>query len=98
MKKFDDIKRANLEKLELYVPVVARVHGNSHPQFHEVRKVYDEMIEKLNKSGAEKPDLDPEFKQLRKITDKYTVPKDVCETYEAVYHMLEELDNVYQEN
>ena len=98
MKKFDDIKRANLEKLELYVPVVARVHGNSHPQFHEVRKVYDEMIEKLNKAGAKKPELDAEFNQLREITDNYTVPNDVCETYEAVYHMLEELDKEYQDH
>ena len=36
--------------------------------------------------------MDNEFKQLREITDNYTVPSDVCETYEAVYNMLSELD------
>ena len=97
MKKFDDVKRSTFEKLELYVPVVARVHGGSHPEFHEVRKVYDEMIKKLNKEGSEKPELDAEFNQLREITGNYTVPSDVCETYEAVYQMLEELDKSYKD-
>lgn len=40
--------------------------------------------------------LDNEFKQLREITDNYTVPGDVCESYEAVYNMLSELDDAYK--
>lgn len=97
MKKFVDAKRADFEKLELYVPVVARVHGGSHPEFHEVQKVYEEMMEKLNRSGSEKPELSSEFIKLSEITDNYTIPKDVCETYKTVYQILEELDKAYQE-
>ena len=96
MTTFNRVKEENMKKLEIYVPVVARVHGGSHPEFHSVRKIFDEINEKIMKTGPEKPKLDNEFKQLREITDNYTVPSDVCETYEAVYNMLSELDEAYE--
>lgn len=97
MKRFNDAVEQNLGRLEQYVPVVARVHGGSHPEFHDVKKVFDEISVKVKNAGKEKPDLDNEFKELREITDNYTVPGDVCESYEAVYNMLEEVDKAYQE-
>lgn len=95
MMTFAQAKKRNLDKLKLFVPVVARVHGEHHPEFHEVRKVYDEMIAKINQSDSEAPDLESEFSHLRELTDRYTVPGDVCESYEAVYVMLSELDEAY---
>lgn len=91
---FDEVKKGNFKKLELYVPVVARVHGGHHPEFHEVRKLYDEIVRKL---GEGKSDLSEEFLKLREITGNYAVPADVCESYEAVYNMLAELDEAYRE-
>ena len=96
MKKFNEAVEQNLGRLEQFVPVVARVHGGSHPEFHNVKKVFDEVSVKIKNAGADKPDLDNEFKELRQITDNYTVPGDVCESYEAVYNMLEEVDKAYQ--
>ena len=93
---FDQAKEKNFKVLEKYVPVVARVHGGSHPEFHDLHKVYDEIVKKTKEAGAEKPELDEEFAKLREITDDYTVPGDVCESYEAVYNMLEELDKAYK--
>lgn len=90
---FSQAKEKNLKTLKQYVPVVARVHGASHPEFHDVRKVFDTIVEKANE---EKPQLDEEFAKLREITDGYKVPGDVCESYEAVYKMLSELDTAYQ--
>lgn len=95
MTKFNEVKLKNLERLEMYVPVVARVHGGTHPEFHEVRKVFDALNEKIQAAGTEKPELETEFAKLRQITDNYKVPSDVCETYEAVYNMLEELDQAF---
>lgn len=92
---FNEAKERNLEKLELYVPVVARVHGESHPEFHDVRKVWDRITAKIKEVEVEKLDLNNEFKLLRKITENYAVPTDVCESYEAVYSMLAELDKAY---
>ncbi|HHV93414.1 MAG TPA: iron-sulfur cluster repair di-iron protein, ric [Firmicutes bacterium] len=94
MSDFNRVKE-NLARLEIYVPVVARVHGDSHPEFHEVRRVYDAIAAKIKAAGTSKPDLESEFKKLREITDDYTVPPDVCETYAAVYNMLAELDAAY---
>ena len=95
-KQFNQVKENNLGRLEQYVPVVARVHGGSHPEFHDVKREFDAIVEKLNKAGAEKAELNEEFAKLRKITDNYTVPGDVCESYEAVYNMLAELDEAFQ--
>ena len=95
MANFNELKDKYIKRLEQFVPVVDRVHGEHHPEFHEVRRVFEEMNKKIKETGAEKPDLYNEFKQLREITDNYTVPEDVCETYEAVYNMLAELDEAY---
>ena len=96
MRTFDGEKERNLKKLEAYVPVVQRVHGESHPEFYEVRRLFDEINVKIKEAGSARPDLENEFAQLRGITGNYTVPGDVCETYEAVYNMLAELDAAYQ--
>ena len=95
MTTFNEVKERNFKRLEQFVPVVDKVHGGSHPEFHEVRKLFDGINAKIKEAGSEKPDLDNEFKKLREITDNYTVPDDVCETYEAVYNMLAELDRAY---
>ncbi len=49
----------------------------------------------MGQAGTGRPDLDSEFTRLRAVTDNYTVPSDVCESYEAVYKMLLELDQAY---
>ena len=92
---FDQVRGSYLKTLEQYVPIVARVHGDNHPEFHEVRAVFDVLVGKLRNAGAEKPMLLEEFAKLREITHDYRVPQDVCETYEAVYQMLGELDSAY---
>lgn len=95
MSEFNQVKEKNFKILEQYVPIVARVHGGSHPEFHEVRKVFDVIIKKTKEAGAERPELSKEFSELREITNNYAVPGDVCESYEAVYKMLAEVDKAY---
>ncbi len=92
---FNRVKAEHLKTLEQYVPIVARVHGGSHPEFLEVQKQFEAIKKKLKAAGSEKPELISEFQQLRKITDNYTVPDGVCESYAAVYKMLAELDEAY---
>ena len=96
MLTFDEVIKRNFEKLQLFVPIVARVHGENHPEFHDVHKLFDEISAKIKNAAPGKPDLDSELKQLRKITNNYTVPDGVCESCEAVYSMLAEIDKAYQ--
>lgn len=93
---FNKVKESKFKTLEQYVPIVARVHGANHPEFHEVHKVFDTIVKKTKEAGSNKPELKEEFTKLREITDNYTIPDDVCESYEAVYNMLEEVDKSYQ--
>jgi iron-sulfur cluster repair protein YtfE (RIC family) len=95
--KFNEVKKGHFKTLEQYVPIVARVHGSHHPEFHEVSKLFDTIRKKTKEAGAKRPELIEEFAMLRKITDNYTVPGDVCESYEAVFKMLSELDTAYQD-
>lgn len=94
--KFNEVREKLIPTLDRFVPIVAKVHGKHHPEFHEVRKIYDAINEKTKAAGIEKVDLNDEFSKLREITDNYTVPGDVCESYEAVYNMLSELDEAYK--
>lgn len=93
---FNEVRKRHFKTLEQYVPVVARVHGGNHPEFHEVRKLFDTITKKTKEAGSESPELNEEFTKLREITNNYTVPGDVCESYEAVYKMLAEVDKAYQ--
>lgn len=95
MNTFNEVKKQYLGKLEQYVPIVERVHGESHPEFYDVRKVFDELLTKIKQAPSEKPDLAHEFKQLRNITSNYSIPEDVCESYTAVYEMLAKIDKAY---
>ena len=93
--KFNEVKKLHLKKLEQFVPIVARVHGGNHAEFHEVRKLFDAIDQKIKETGSKRPELSEEFSKLREITNNYTVPGDVCESYEAVYKMIAELDEAY---
>jgi len=83
--------------LKQYVPVVAKVHGKTHPEFYEVASLYEDLRKIMQKPVSDKHELSEEFAKLRKITGNYRIPNDVCETYEAVYTMLAALDASYSE-
>ena len=93
---FNEAKEKHFQTLKQYVSIVARVHGGNRPEFHEVRKLFDIIVEKTKEAGSNKPELNEEFVKLREITDNYIVPDDVCESYEAVYNMLAEIDKAYR--
>lgn len=92
---FNEVKENQLKTLVKYVPVVDRVHGAHHPEFHEVRSIFETIVEKTKSAGNNKPELTIEFIRLREVTSNYKVPGDVCETYEAVYNILEVVDKAY---
>lgn len=94
---FEQAIKENLPTLEQYVPIVAKVHGGSHPEFYKVHELFNEITKKTEEADAEKPDLDEVFTRLREVTDNYTVPEDVCESYQAVYNMLSVVDKAYKE-
>lgn len=89
MSKINKMVKDNIIRLNQFVPVVRRVHGPEHPEFHDVAKIYNEIESKISDN---EDDLSKEFKSLREITSNYQIPDGVCESYEAVYEMLAELD------
>lgn len=93
---FAGVMKQYLKVLKQYVPIVDRVHGFNHPEFHEVRKIFEAMVNSIDQAGATHPLLQEQFAALRNITQNYRVPQDVCESYEAVYRMLSELDEAYR--
>ncbi len=94
--KFQQLVKELFPVLVQYVPVVDRVHGEHHPEFHEVRRLFFEVYDKTAASDSATLDLHDEFDRLQKVTQNYAVPDDVCETYEAVYDMLKKLNAAYK--
>lgn len=92
---FDEVVAQHFEKLDLFTTAITRAHGKSHPEAFEVRELFETIDKKVNEAGTDKPNLDAEFSQLRTVTDHYTIPEDVCETYASVYNMLSEADKAY---
>ena len=93
---FNEVITNHFEKLDLYTTAITRAHGKNHPEAFEVRELFEKLSKKVKDTGANKPDLDVEFAQLRKITNNYAIPGDVCETYAGTYEMLSEVDKAYQ--
>ncbi|WP_440897128.1 hypothetical protein ACS127_04000 [Amphibacillus sp. Q70] len=93
---FNEVITNHFEKLDLYTTAITRAHGKNHPEAFEVRELFEKLSKRVKDAGANKPDLDVEFAQLRKITDNYAIPGDVCETYAGTYEMLSEVDKAYQ--
>lgn len=92
---FNEVVENYSSKLDLYTTAITRAHGKNHPEAFEVRELFEVMNEKVKEAGANNVNLDEEFTKLRDITDNYTIPGDVCETYAGVYNMLSEADKAY---
>ena len=41
-------KNTYLGKLRMFVPIVDRVHGKHHPEFHDVRRIFETLDTKNN--------------------------------------------------
>lgn len=89
--------KKEFDTLEMYTIAITRAHGKHHPEAFDVRKVFEQMTEKVNHFDDQQEafDLTDEFKQLREITSNYEIPDDVCKTYETVYKKLEDFDQTY---
>lgn len=72
--------------LEL-APIVERVHGANHPELTRVRELTQEIARSADAGTTS--DL---FRQLRTVTDNYSVPSDGCEAFEATYESLKAAD------
>jgi iron-sulfur cluster repair protein YtfE (RIC family) len=92
---FNEVMMNYDEKLDLFTKAITRAHGKNHPEAFAVRDLYVVIKERVEEAGPGTLDLDAEFNQLRKITNNYTIPDDVCETYAGTYTMLSEVDHAY---
>ena len=90
---FKNVVAENFPTLEKMTPIVARVHGDGHPELTDVRDIFQNINEKVQTS--EEADLKQDFEQLRTVTNNYEVPADGCEAYTTTYELLEEADKVY---
>lgn len=95
-KKFLEVSEKNVPVLRQYIPIVNRVHGGHHPEMNEVKELFEGLLSKINEAGGNTKDFEAYFLKLREITDYYKVPEDVCESYEAVYRLLEEMDEAFE--
>lgn len=94
MKKFYTNNFDDFRTLKQYIPIVSKVHGSLHPEFKVVETIFNKMLENINLNL----DIKENFDNLKKITNNYLIPSDVCESYEKVYDLLKKLNENYTNN
>ena len=82
----------NQEKLDLYTTAITRAHGKNHPETFDVRDLYTELEPAILNEDSET--VTTIFGKLREVTSNYEIPNDVCETFEATYKLLGEMDQL----
>lgn len=78
-----------LEDLKKYMPIVARVHGRDHEELIELKEVFDLWDKDLSKDSSR-----IFFKDIRKITNNYSLPRGACESFEKLYKDLRALEKI----
>lgn len=73
-------------------PVVEKVHGAHHPELHRVRELTQALA--ADTDGARTGEY---FDELRKVTDNYAIPADVCEGFVGAYRALEEAEKSWSD-
>ncbi|APX71739.1 iron-sulfur cluster repair di-iron protein, ric [Companilactobacillus allii] len=80
------------DKLDFYTKAITNAHGQNHPEVFDVRQEYVQLC----LAARNGDNLDNNFAKLRKTTDNYAIPSDVCPVFEATYHMLASADSINQ--
>lgn len=72
-------------------PLIERVHGANHPELTRVRELTEQITAASDSDGhtAQTAEL---FRELRAVTDDYTVPSDGCEAFAGTYAALRSAD------
>ena len=68
-------------------PLIERVHGANHPELTRVRELTEQITASTDTEAT--ADL---FRELREVTDGYTVPGDGCEAFAGTYAALRSAD------
>lgn len=76
-----DLEQHLLKEETLLFPA----YGQSEPYSKEAKEVIEDLMKEHDAAG----DI---LKELRRITDNYKIPDDVCGTFEKTYQKLEEIE------
>jgi regulator of cell morphogenesis and NO signaling len=82
-----DLDQHLIKEEEIVFPMIKEYDKNPSPEaLQKVRKAIDEIESEHDAAG----DI---LKELRKITDDYTVPADGCTTYALTFKLMQELES-----
>ena len=95
MTTYKEFLLENEEKLDMYTKAISKVHSRLHPEVHEVKALYAELLVAV-KNDEEASALTPTFDRLVEVTSDFEIPSDTCETFEAVYQDLEKANALYR--
>lgn len=68
-------------------PLIERVHGAGHPELTRVRELTEQIT-----ASTDAQTTAGLFRELREVTDNYTVPSDGCEAYQGTFEALAAAD------
>ncbi|MDE8210177.1 iron-sulfur cluster repair di-iron protein, ric [Erysipelothrix rhusiopathiae] len=89
-----DYMNDHKEDIDLFTSALTKAHADAHPEVKAVRELYVKIQYKID---VDIKDIDHEFETLKRITNNYEIPDDVCGTYEKTYQLLKEANRLYNE-
>lgn len=83
------------EKLAMYTGAIAKVHSRLHPEVHEVKALYEDILSEV-KQDEKSAGLRKAFDRLVELTNNFEIPADTCETFAAVYQDLATANQLFR--
>lgn len=65
VRTFNEVVEDYFSKLDIFTSAITRAHGKNHPEAFKVRDLFEKIYTKVKEAGANTPNLDAEFAELR---------------------------------
>ncbi len=92
---FYELLKKEFNTLELFLPIVTRVHAADHPEFADISERFNRIAEKSKECSKEELNITDELAVIEGLTNNFSIPVGACEAYTNVYKALAQINQAY---
>jgi regulator of cell morphogenesis and NO signaling len=92
---FYQLLEKDFKTLEVFLPIVTKVHAKEHPEFAVISQEFNKILDKSRQFEKSDLDITEELAVIDGLTKGYSLPAGACEAFTAVYKALAKINQVY---